>query len=107
MMHYELYGTEISAKYKYTREDGIKFLNFIYPPSDQPDWIKALISDNEFTTIQIHVDQDKIKEVYFGCYDTGKFFDKEIYHVVVSGFKQFDKSFKSISREYNLLQIGL
>lgn len=108
MTYYELYGTsEINATYKYTRESGVKFVNFIYPPSDQPDWVKALISDNEFATIQIYVDQDRIKEIYFGQCDTGKFFDKEVYHAIISGFKQFDKSFTSLCREYTLAQLGL
>lgn len=93
--------------YRFDREGGVKFLNFIYPPSSQKAWIKALFSDMGFKTVQISVDHDKIEEVYFGQYDTGKFFDRGVFHAVISGIDEFNKSFRSVSREYNLNQIGL
>ncbi len=97
----------MSAQYKFDKEEGVKFLNFIYPPSVQQDWIKSLFSDSGFTTVQISVAYDKIEEVYFGQYDTGKFFDRSVFHAVISGIDEFNKSFRSVSREYNLSQIGL
>jgi hypothetical protein len=93
--------------YIFDREDGVKFLNFIYPPSVQQDWIKSLFSDSGFTTVQISVCDDKIKEVYFGQYATEKFFDRSIFHAVISGIDYFNISFKSVSRDYNLGRIGL
>ncbi len=39
--------------------------------------------------------------------DTGKYFDVDQEHAIVNGLATLDRSFRSLSREYNLLEIGV
>jgi hypothetical protein len=91
--------------YKFDRERGIPFLEHITPSRYLDSWLRLLYDDVSFNSIQIRVDHDKIGDIYFGEYDTGKYFDVGIRYCIIS--LPIGESFRELAREWNMIKIGI